>query len=215
MREPWALVGMAGMVAGATRAPLTAIFMVFEMTDDYSYVVPLMIVAVTAYATARRYAPHGLYDGWLAARGEHLAHGADQAIMERLSVRTIIDTGARTVGPEATVDDIIQAASESRHGVIPVVEADGALVGLVTHHSLRAAIIARGDLARLFLAEDLAEPVEVLQPDESLRSALAAMNTRGMDALPVVDGRAAPRFLGLLTRADILIAYERELSNAV
>jgi CIC family chloride channel protein len=211
----WALVGMAGLVAGATRAPLTAIFMVFEMTDDYSYVVPLMIVAVTAYATARRYAPHGLYDGWLAARGEHLAHGADQAIMERLSVGAIIDAHARTVGPEATVDDVIQAASESRHGVIPVVEADGTLVGMVTHHSLRAAIIARGDLARLFLAEDLAEPVEVLQPGESLRSALAAMNTRGMDALPVVDGRVTPRFLGLLTRADILIAYERELSNAV
>jgi CIC family chloride channel protein len=213
--QAWALVGMAGMVAGATRAPLTAIFMVFEMTDDYSYVVPLMIVAVIAYATARRFAPHGLYDGWLAARGEHLAHGADQAIMERLNVRAVIDGAARTVRPDATVDDVIQAASESRHGVIPVVEADGALVGMVTHHSLRAAIIARGDLARLFLAEDLAEPVEVLRPEESLRSALAAMNTRGMDALPVVDGRAELRFLGLLTRADILIAYERELSNAV
>jgi CIC family chloride channel protein len=213
----WALVGMAGMVAGATRAPLTAIFIVFEITDDYTYIVPLMIVAVIAFATSKRYAAHGLYDGWLAARGEHLAHGVDQAIMERLEVRSAMDTRVRTVEPAATIDDLIPIASKTRHGVVPVVEADGSLVGLVTHHGLREAIIARSDLARFLLAEDLAEPFEMLHPDQSLRQALAVMNARGLDALPVVarGGGTAPRFLALLTRADVLVAYERALTHAV
>ena len=212
----WALVGMAGMVAGATRAPLTALFMVFEMTDDYSYVVPLMLVTVISFATAKRFAAHGLYDGWLAAQGEHLAHGVDQAIMERLRVREAIDARAKTVDPAATVDGLIAAAAQTRHGVIPVVEANGDLVGLITHHALREAIIARGDLARLLLAEDLAEPVETLRPDQSFREALAVMNARGMDALAVLDTRGGGcRFLGLLARADILVAYERELTHAV
>ena len=74
--EAWGLVGMAGLVAGANRAPITAIFMVFEMTDDYRIVPPLMLVAVIALYVARKFAPYGLYDGWLERRGEHLAHGA-------------------------------------------------------------------------------------------------------------------------------------------
>jgi CIC family chloride channel protein len=212
----WALVGMAGLVAGATRAPLTAIFMVFEMTNDYSYVVPLMIVAVIAFVTAKRYSAHGLYDGWLAARGEHLAHGVDQAIMERLHARAALDARIRSVSPAATVDDVVRAASETRHGAIPVVEDDRTLIGLITHHSLREAITARGDLARLLIAEDLAESVDAVAPDDSLRKALAVMNVRGLDAVAVVDiAGGSRRFIGLLSRADILRVYEQELTRSV
>ncbi|HEU4563827.1 MAG TPA: chloride channel protein [Gemmatimonadaceae bacterium] len=212
----WALVGMAGTVAGATRAPLTAIFMVFEMTDDYSYVIPLMIVAVIAYATAKRFAPYGLYDGWLAVRGEHLAHGVDQTVMEHLHVRDALDARVPGVPPEATIGQLIAAAAATRHGVLPVVEADGSLVGLISHHALREAIVARGDLASVVVAEDLAEPAEALTPQQSLRQAMAAMNARGLDALPVVDRRDGHhRFVGLLARADVLRVYERALARAV
>jgi CIC family chloride channel protein len=191
--------------------------MVFEMTDDYGIVIPLMLVAVISYAVARRLAPYGLYDGWLAMRGVHLAHGVDQAVMERLHARAAVDTRVRTVRPGATLDDLVLAAARTRHAVIPVVEPGEAFVGLVTHHALREAIMARGDLARLLVAEDLAEPVEVIGPDDSLRRALAVMNARGLDALPVIDtgNGGPPQFLGLLTRAEILIAYERALAHAV
>ncbi|HET7234176.1 MAG TPA: chloride channel protein [Longimicrobium sp.] len=212
----WALVGMAGLVAGATRAPLTAIFMVFEMTDDYSYVVPLMIVAVIAYATARRYAPHGLYDGWLAGRGEQLSHGADRALMEKIRVREALDPDAVQVPPNARLNELIEAAGRTRRGVLPVVEADGCLVGLVSHHALREAIVAQGDLAPLLIAADLAEEQEPLHPEQSLRAALAAMNARSVDALPVVEAREeGPLFVGLLSRADVLVAYEREFAHEV
>jgi CBS domain-containing protein len=123
----------------------------------------------------------------------------------------------RTVRPSATIDDLVLAAAQTRHAVIPVVEPGETFVGLVTHHALREAIVARGDLARVVVAEDLAEPVEVLGPEDSLRRALAVMNARGVDALPVIESRngGAPQFLGLLTRADILLAYERALAHAV
>jgi CIC family chloride channel protein len=212
----WALVGMAGLVAGATRAPLTAIFMVFEMTDDYSYVVPLMIVAVIAYATAKRFAPHGLYDGWLAARGEQLSHGADRALMERIRVADAMDRGAVRVSPGARLDALVEAAARTRRGVLPVVDDDGTLLGLLTHHALREAILARGDLAPLLVAVDLAEPQEPLYPGQSLQAALAAMNARAVDALPVVEERGGgPVFVGLLGRADVLVAYEREFAHEV
>lgn len=211
----WAFVGMAGMVAGATRAPLTAIFIVFEMTDDYTYVVPLMIVAVIAYTTARWLSPHGLYDGWLAARGEHLAHGVDQSVMDHTHVVDAVDPEVATVPASASIDDLLDAAALNRHGVLPVVDPDGALVGLISHHVLRAALVSRATLGPVVVAADLAEPAEALSPRDSLRRALAAMNARGLDALPVVDGGDPPQFAGLLGRADVLRVYERALTRAV
>jgi chloride channel protein, CIC family len=213
----WALVGMAGLVAGATRAPLTAIFMVFEMTNDSGYVVPLIVVAVISLAAARRLAPHGLYDGWLAARGEHIAHGVDQAVMVSVHVDAAMERDVPAVPAGATLDELLAAASATPHAVLPVVdEGSNALVGLVSHHGLRELLVGRGALEQLVLAADLAEPVEPLRPGQSLRAALAAMNARGVDALPVVAERDGSLVLvGLLSRAAILKAYERALSYAV
>jgi len=212
----WAFVGMAGLVAGATRAPLTAIFMVFEMTDDYTYVLPLMIVAVIAFATSRRFAAHGLYDGWLAMRGEHIGHGVDRAVMDRTHVADALDREVRPVAPDATIEDLVAAAATTRHGVLPVVSADGTLVGLVTHHALRSALVARNELDSLILAADLAESTETLSPHDSLRRALAAMNARGLDALPVIQpDHGIDTFVGLLSRHDVLVAYEQTIARAV
>jgi len=215
----WAFVGMAGLVAGATRAPLTAIFIVFEMTDDYTYVVPLMIVAVIAYLTARRYSKHGLYDGWLAARGEHLAHGIDRSVMDHTTVSEALDRTVSTVAADASIDDLVYAAAATRHGVLPVLDEDGSFVGLVSHHVLRDAILSRGTLDAVVVAADLAEPVEPLAPTDSLRRALAVMNARGLDAVPVVEngagGAGTTRFAGLLSRQDVLVVYERGLARAV
>lgn len=210
----WGLVGMAGLVAGATRAPITAIFMVFEITDDYGLVLPLMLVSVLAYATARRLAPHGLYDGWLARRGEHLAHGADRALMERIHVREAMDVHAAAVAPETTLAGLVEATATARLLVLPVVDEDGQLVGIIRQPDLRAALLDRGELAAVLVAADLAEPVETARPDASLREALRAMNARALDALPVVDPRTG-RYLAMLSRADLLAAYERGLLQEV
>ncbi|HEY0995224.1 MAG TPA: chloride channel protein [Gemmatimonadaceae bacterium] len=209
----WALVGMAGLVAGATRAPLTAIFMVFEMTNDTSYIVPLIIVSVVSLLTARRLAPHGLYDGWLAQRGEHLAHGVDQAVMDRLHVGATMDRGVPTVVADASLDEVLQAAGATAHAFVPVLDAERHLIGLASHHQLREALLARGAMGGLLIAADMAEAVEPMRPDQTLREALAALNARGLDAVPVVNPDGT--FAGLLTRASVLKSYERALSYVV
>jgi len=213
--EAWGLVGMAGLIAGTVHAPITAIFMVFEMTDDYNLVPPLMIVSVIAYATARRFAKHGLYDGWLARRGEHLAHGADRAIMHRLLVRDVMNKTPVSVPPGAKLSEVIAATSESRLTAIPVVDADGLLQGVITFAQLRLALLDRGELAPLLLAVDLAEPTEVARASDTLQTAMTKLNARAADLLPIVESEAHPRLLGVLTREDVLASYERELMHEV
>jgi CIC family chloride channel protein len=213
--EAWALVGMAGLISGTVHAPITAIFMVFEMTDDYNLVPPLMIVSVIALATARRFAKHGLYDGWLARRGEHLAHGADRAIMHRLLVRDVMSSAHVRVAPGATLAEVVAASSESRLTTIPVVDDDGRLHGVITFAELRLALLDRGELAPLLLAADLAEPTEIAVATDTVQTALAKLNARAADLLPVVESEDHPIFLGVLTRDDILASYERELMHEV
>jgi CIC family chloride channel protein len=213
--DAWGLIGMAGLVAGATRAPMTAIFMVFELTDDYAIVPPLMIVSVIAYAVARRWSPYGLYDGWLAERGEHLQQGADRALMDRIHARDALDTRVVTVGPGATLAEIVRAAERTHHTTIPVVEDDGTLVGVIFYDELRQALLDRGQLSAVLVAADVAQATEIITPSVSLRDALRVMNARAIDVVPVVRSRTEPVLLGILSRGDVLAAYERELVHAV
>jgi CIC family chloride channel protein len=209
--EAWALVGMGGVVAGATRAPLTAIFMVYELTNDSNYVVPLMIVAVISLLVAKRCSPYGLYDGWLIERGEQVSHGIDEALMHRLHVMDAMDPNGARVGPGESVAALALAASRTPQDAVAVVEEDGTLVGLVSRRALRTAL-EQYEAGVVLVAEDLAEPVTPLSPEASLADALRALNASALDALPVAeDGEYA----GLVGRADILALYERELEHAL
>ena len=212
-----ALVGMAGLVSGATRAPLTAIFIVYELTNDSAYVVPLMIVSVVSYVTARRFAAHGLYDGWLAARGEHLAHGVDQAVMEQLLVRDVVAADVPRAAPQMPLDDLARLMRDARLGTVAVVDDDGSLVGSIGHHVLHDALLQPIATRQLVIAEDLVETLEAVRPTQSLRAALAVMNARGRDAVPVVEPAAGgvDRFVGIVSRAAAFAAYERALDHAV
>jgi CIC family chloride channel protein len=214
--EAWALVGMAGLVSGATRAPLTAIFMVFEMTNDYAIVLPLMLVSVLAYGTALRLTPHGLYDGWLARRGEQLAHGADRALMDRIRAGAAVAPGAAVVvRADAPLAELVAATARTRHLALPVVDEAGVLVGVIAYDDLRHALLERVALADVLVAADLAGPAEAVTPRDSLRAALRKMNEHRLDALPVIEGEATRRLVGVLSRADLLAAYERELGHEV
>jgi CIC family chloride channel protein len=212
--ERWAMVGMAGLVAGAARAPLTAMFMVFELTDDYTIVPPLMLVTVLALYVSRRFAPHGLYDGWLERRGEHLAHGADRRLLERMRTGDAMMRDAPTVDIMASLASITSAAARARHGAIPVLE-DGRLVGLIAYEDIRDVLLDRGELEPLLIAADLATPIEAVMPSDSLQVALSRMNARAVDAIPVIESEETRHYLGVLSRADLLLAYEQELAHEV
>jgi CIC family chloride channel protein len=213
----WALVGMAGLVSGATRAPLTAIFMVFELTNDSTYVAPLMIVSVVAYVTAKRFAPHGLYDGWLAARGQHIAHGVDQALMDQIQVRDAMDASVPRVTPGTTVDELARSMSDARTSTVAVLEEDGTFIGVVSYLELHEALIQPLDAQRVVIAEDLADRAASVGPSQSIRAALALMNARARDALPVVevDADGRERFVGLISRSGAFASYDRMLQHSV
>lgn len=210
--EAFALVGMAGLIAGATHAPLTAIMIVFEMTGDYALILPLMVCGAIAYITARRLHPQSIYSEWLARRGEQITAGQDVAILERLTVTDCFNRKPHSIREDATVKQILRAIGASRQTEFPVLDADRHLVGMITYDDLRTVLASPDELAPVVLASDLArQDFEHVTPTDSLRTALRRLAVRGSHYLPVVDGGDGQQLLGLISREDILTAYDREL----
>ncbi|GBD33038.1 H(+)/Cl(-) exchange transporter ClcA [bacterium HR33] len=210
--EAFALVGMAGLIAGSTHAPLTAIMIVFEMTGDYALILPLMLCGAIAYLTARRMHPYSIYSQWLALKGEQITSGQDTAILERLKVRDCYNPNPHVIGETATVSQIIEAIAQSPQTEFPVLDSNLHLVGMITYDDLRQVLSSRESLAPVILAGDLAsQEFERVTPDDSLRTALQRISVRGSHYLPVVDSANGNRLLGLISRQDILTAYDRAL----
>ncbi len=210
--EAFALVGMAGLVAGATHAPLTAIMIVFEMTNDYALILPLMLCGAVAYITARRIYPESIYSEWLVRRGENIHSGRDTAVLERLKVRDSFNNDPQVIGENATVPQIVAAISSSPQIEFPVLDSELELVGMITYEDLRTVLAEAETLAPVVLAGDLAkQQFEWVSPDDSLRTALQKLAIRGSHDLPVLAGEGNTRLLGLIGRTEILSAYDREL----
>jgi CIC family chloride channel protein len=209
-----ALVGMAGLVAGSTHAPLTAIMMVFEMTGDYGLILPLMLTSVIAYGVARRLYAESIYTEWLVRRGVVLSQGADAAVLTRLPVQECINRKAVVIPEAAGLAAIVQRIGESRQTDFPVVDDDGRLVGMLSHTAVRQAMEDHERLGGILLAADLAIPeAEPVTPEDTLLTALRRLGKRDVNLLPVVTTSDRQRLEGTVSRQDLMAAYERALTS--
>ena len=212
--EAYALVGMGALVAGATGAPITGILLVFEMTNDYAIVLPLMLTTVMAYIVARWLEKDTLYSGWLRRRGENLEHGTDRDVLTGLRVADAYDPTAPAIDEGVPVNVLLDQASRGDYLDLPVVDEERRLVGLITTVDLGRVAKDHGNLMGLLVAADIARPTEAVTPDDSLLQAIRRMGVRGSGAIPVVHPTTR-RLLGVVTRAHILALYERTVAEHV
>jgi len=198
----YALAGMGSVIAAATNAPMTGIFMVWEMTDNSGIMLPLMLAVVVSHVVARRLEQDSLYSGWLRRRGEHFEHGADRDVLAALRVDAAYDRHPAVIPSATLASQFLSHLGAGSQDVFPVVDPAGMLVGVLTVSDLaRIAREDRGVHANL-TAREAMRPTETLEPDDSL-----------LGALPVVDPGLG-RLAGLLSRSDVLGLYERILAGA-
>jgi chloride channel protein, CIC family len=210
--EAFSLVGRAGLVAGATHAPLTAIMIVFEMTNDYALILPLMLCGAISYITAKRIYPDSIYSTWLTRRGETISHGHDSTILERLKVRSCYNGNPDVLSENATLNQLIVALRSSSQTEFPVIDNSLKLVGMLNFNDLREILPKAESLGSIVVAGDLAgESFERVTPDDSLRTAIQRLAVRGSHHIPVVDSRDQTKLLGLIGRQEVFSAYDRAL----
>jgi CIC family chloride channel protein len=205
----FAVVGMAAVFAGAARAPFTAILIVFELTDDYRLIVPLMTGVVVSLIVAERLHRESIYTLKLTRRGIRLRRGRDVDVMETVRVDEVMVHQPVTVPADSPAtllaDEFLRTG---RHG-FPVLTEDGNLLGVVSLEDYRRAMSAAQDPANPLLVRDIAtNDVVSVYPDESVGTALRRMAPRDLSRLPVVARENPRRLLGVVRRNDIVRAYE-------
>ncbi len=212
----YALVGMAGLVAGTTHAPITAILMIFEMTSDYSIMLPLMVSVVFATLIARRLFPHTIYTVKLIKRGIDIRHGRDINILRNHRVRELMDRNYQSISAGTTLAEILQLIATTNESYFLVTDGDQRLRGVISLQDIRKVLADQETLSHLVVAQDLVIPgAVVLTPDQTLEDAQEVVASRGFGLVPVVDSPSEHRLLGVLRRDRLVEYYNRELLDAI
>lgn len=202
----FALVGMGAVFVGIIRTPITSILIIFEMTNDYALILPLMLANMTSYSLARIFEPHNIYDAILAANNVHLPSGQDHVLLEELTAEDAMDRQPLTVGPETSIADVATLLEQHiAHGV-PVVTPDQRLLGVVTLTDVRQ--VMRQELHDKPV-ESIATTRHLISvhPDHTLNWVMQQMGAHEVSLLPVVTRGEAERLVGVLTMADMVRAY--------
>ena len=203
----YALVGMAAVFAGAAHAPITAIIILFEMTNDYRIILPLMLATVISVLLAQRLRRENIYTLKLARRGIRLEHGRDVDVMQGVLVGEAMTTSLDTVDADLPLVDLDRAFHETHHHGFPVLDDNGELFGVVTVQDMERAK-ERGPIEGLCVRDITTQSLLVAYPDEPVWAALKRLGTRDIGRLPVVDRQNPRRLVGAIRRHDIVRAYK-------
>lgn len=206
----YALVGMAAVFAGATRAPITAIIMLFEMTRDYNIILPLMIAVVISTVISRGLNRETIYTLKLVRRGVDIHQLGQASPLREITVEEAMTRDFPTVRRTMPVSELVTELQSTGHHGFPVVDEDGDFIGVVTLADVEAAM-SKGDFSDLTVDDIASKSVIVAYPDEYVHDVFVKLGTREVGRVPVVKRSNPKRLLGVLQRHDVLTAYAKAI----
>jgi CIC family chloride channel protein len=204
-QENFALMGMAGVMAGVMHAPLTGTFLIAELTGGYELFLPLMIVSSVSYATIIIFEKHNIYAIRLAKKGELITHHKDKAVLTFLKVEDILETDIPVVTPQLSLGEMVKVISTSNRNIFPVVNDQGILLGLVYLNDIRN-IIFRPELYDRFKVEKfMVGPPAKINIHMTMEKVMDLFEDTKAWNLPVVDDNGV--YLGLISQSTVFNAY--------
>ncbi|MCQ2076076.1 MAG: chloride channel protein [Bacteroidaceae bacterium] len=206
-----ALYGMAGLMSGVMHSPLTAIFLIAELTGGYGLFVPLMIVSIISYVSIRAFEPHSIYAMRLSRRGQLLTHDKDKAVLALLHLSSQIETDYITVTDDKDLGELVQAVIKSHRNIFPVVRKDGYFIGVITLDSIRKYMF-RPELYHQFTVKSFVkDPPCTLCTMDTVKTAIQKFEETKAWNLPVVDENSY--FVGFVSRSGLFQSYRNLLKK--
>ena len=206
----FALVGMAGMIAGVLHAPLTGIFLIADLTQGYALLMPLMITATISYATIKYFEPNNVYTIQLAKRKQLLTHHADKNVLTLMKVDEILETDFTTVDKDATLGDLVQAVSKSPRNIFPIVDKDNTFLGVVTLNDVRDIMFKPEEYNNVFVKDLMHVPETFVTINDSMEDvAHKIQHSRRFNIVALENGK----YMGFVSRANVFSNYRKILKE--
>lgn len=208
----YALVAMGGLVAGTTRAPITAIIIVFELTNDYNIILPLMITCIMSTIISSRLTRESIYTLKLLLRNINVKEGAEINVMTSLFVRSVYDKEYQAVNVNDNFSQVVNKVIKGKGPEFPVLDPQNNLRGMISINMIKDFLFERDSLQNFLIAADIANrEYESVKLEDNVQNALDKMTKYNLEGLPVVDDKN--KVIGMIWPRDIREAYNKEIER--
>ena len=207
----FALVGMAAVLAGSVHAPLTATILLFEMTDDYRIILPVMLAVAVSLLLSEHIQHDSIYITGLVRIGIRLDRGRDIVMLQAITVGEAMHMDRATLSESSPLMEAAETLTRTRHHGMPVVNAQDQLVGILTIQDIEK--VEESKRGSITVGQACTHELLIAYPNESLSDALLRMSRNDVGRLPVVDRNYPRKLLGILGRADVVHSYEIALTR--
>ncbi len=203
------LVGMGGLMAGVMQAPMTAIFLIAEITGGYELLIPLIVTSAVSYGTIRFFEQYSIYTKRIAAQGELLTHDNDKAVLTLLKTSELVENDFTPVRIDGTLGDLVQIISTSRRNLFPVLDREDHFCGMVTLDDVREVMFDRSKYETTKVSTLMKSAPAFVYQDDKMESVMDKFETTQAWNLPVLDDEN--KYLGFVSKSMIFSSYREQL----
>ena len=204
------LAGMAGVMSGVMNSPLTAMFLIAEITGGYAMLVPLMLTSVVAHLTGRGMEPHSIYARRLAMKGDLITHNKDKAVLTLMKLDKVIETDLKTISVDATLGDMVKVVSKSSRNIFPVIDVNGELLGIVLLDNIRKIMFNQDLYTTTYVRDYMVTPPAVVNVEDPMDVVMKKFEETDAWNLPVIQN---DKYIGFVSKAKIFNTYRRVLQH--
>jgi CIC family chloride channel protein len=202
------LVGMAGILSGLFHAPLTAIFLIAEITGGYDLMIPLMIVSSISFAISKKFEKHSLDVKNLARKGQAFTNNKDTNILSTLETEQIIQSDYITITLDQNLEKLVDLISHSNQVIFAVIDKDKKLLGIVHFNDIREIIFSNFKVKYTPVEEVMVPPIDIVYPSDNMETVMEKFEKTKVNYLPVLKNG---KYFGFISKASALEAYREKL----
>ncbi len=206
----FSLVGMAGLMAGILHAPLTAIFLIAEITGGYELFVPLMVTGAISYSVARLFSRHSIYTVQLARHRALITHNKDQAVLTLMELKSEIENDLKSVKAEASLGEMVQVVASSNRNIFPVLDHEDRLTGIVLLDDIRKIMFDRDLYEEVHVYDFMVQPPDVIKQSDAMETVMEKFESTRAWNLPVVN---RGKYVGFVSKSKLFSAYRKLLQD--
>jgi CIC family chloride channel protein len=206
------IVGMAGILSGLFHAPLTAIFLIGEITGGYDLMVPLMIVSSISFAVSKKFEKHSMDVKSLADKGDVFTSDKDKNILQSIDFLALIKTDIKTITIENSLENLVDYLSTLNQELFPVLDEKDRLVGIVDFNDIRSTIFNSFRVKYTSIKEILKQPIDIVQYDDGIEVVMEKFEATNQNTLAVIK---YGKFFGFISKIDILEVYREKLKEMI